>query len=258
LSQARESISVEQLREEPYRILLSYPKVSDERVERLAREIKAAGVERVIFTGKTKVDGLNVLGKGCTAIVFAAQTVYGKAAVKVLRVDSGRGSLEGEAVFLGRVNRHGIGPKLYYSSKDFLVLEYVEGKRIWDYVMELKGRGAAGRLRRVVKAMLEQAYILDREGVAHHELSNPLKHVIVASDERPVIIDFESATENRRYSNLTSLAQSLFVGGKISPKIRRVMNIKDVDRIVSALKEYKARRDEEAFKKVLESARINF
>jgi len=258
LNQEKKSISVEELKMEPYRILLSYPNIIDERVERLVRELAKAGVSKILFAGKTRLDGLNVLGKGCTAIVFAAETVYGKAAVKVLRVDANRKTLEDEAKFLKTVNLHNIGPKLYYTSREFIIMEYVEGKKISEYVNELKGRGASRRLKNIIKAMFEQAFKLDQNSIAHCELSNPLKHIIIDNNERPVIIDFESATLNKKYSNLTSLAQSLFIGGKISPKIRKIVNIKDKEKIVSALREYKMRRDFESFKKVLESVKINF
>ncbi|MEM4193191.1 MAG: hypothetical protein QXK55_00870, partial [Nitrososphaeria archaeon] len=96
MSQEKKSISVEELKNEPYRILLSYPNIVEERIERLARELKEAGVSEVLFIGKTKLNGLNILGKGCTAIVFAAETVYGKAAVKILRTDANRQTLENE------------------------------------------------------------------------------------------------------------------------------------------------------------------
>ncbi len=258
MSQEKKSISVEELKNEPYRILLSYPNIVEERIERLARELKEAGVSEVLFIGKTKLDGLNILGKGCTAIVFAAETVYGKAAVKILRTDANRQTLENEAKFLKIVNAHNIGPKIYNTSKDFLIMEYVEGKRISEYIVGLKGKGTSRRLKNAVKAMLEQAYILDQNKIAHCELSNPLKHIIIDKNEKPVIIDFESATLNKKYSNLTALAQSLFIGGKMSPKIRKIMNIKDTQKIVMALKEYKTKMNHESFKKVLESVKINF
>jgi predicted Ser/Thr protein kinase len=124
LNQEKKSISVEELAMEPYRILLSYPKVNGERVTKLTRELMEAGVSKILFIGKTKLDGLNVLGKGCTAIVFAAETVYGKTAVKVLRVDANRKTLEDEAKFLKMVNAYNIGPKLYHTSRDFIIMEY--------------------------------------------------------------------------------------------------------------------------------------
>ncbi len=258
MSQEKKSISVEELKREPYRILLSYPNIVQERVEILAKELLGAGVSQVLLIGSTKLDGLNILGKGCTAIVFAAETVYGRAAVKVLRVDANRKTLENEAKFLKIVNEHDIGPKLYHTSKEFIIVEYVEGKRIGEYIRELRGKGVSKRLKKLVKAMLEQAYVLDQNRIAHCELSNPLKHIIIDKNEKPVIIDFESATSNKKYSNLTALAQSLFIGGKISPKIRRIMNIRDTEKIVTALKEYKTKMDFESFKRVLESVKINF
>jgi putative serine/threonine protein kinase len=137
------------------------------------------------------------------------------------------------------------------------VLEHIKGKRIGDFIEDLKGRGKAGRLRRVLKDMLSQCFVLDKNKIAHCELSNPVKHIIIKPNYKPVILDFESANSNKKYSNVTSLAQSLFVGGKLSPKVRRTLGIKEIKPIIESLREYKQNPKQETFEKVLRNLRLD-
>jgi putative serine/threonine protein kinase len=257
LSLKKKTISINSLTVAPYNLLLSYPKVDDLRVHKIIRKLKGVGLKEVFIQGKTQIDGLQVLGKGCTAVVISAKTRYGLTAVKLLRTDSDRKTLKGEGAFLSKVNALGVGPKLYYVTDEFLVLEYIKGKRIGDFIEGLKGRGKAGRLRRVLKDMLSQCFVLDKNKVAHCELSNPVKHIIIKPNYKPVILDFESANSNKKYSNVTSLAQSLFVGGKLSPKVRRTLGIKEIKPIIESLREYKQNPKQETFEKVLRNLRLD-
>jgi len=257
LNQQIKTISVDELAKPPYNVLLSYPKVDQNKSERILRKLKNVGLAEVLMKGNAQINGIQVLGKGCTAVVFAAETKFGNVAVKVLRSDADRASLRSEAKFLRKVNSVGIGPKLYHATDEFLILELLEGKRIGDYVEELKGRGTTKRLRDVIRELLRQCFLLDQNNIAHCELSNPVKHIIIKERDEPVIIDFESASENKKYSNLTALAQSFFVGGKLSPKIRRIFKIKEYRPIIEALKEYKYNPNSETYRRVLQATKID-
>ncbi|MEM3403247.1 MAG: serine/threonine protein kinase [Nitrososphaeria archaeon] len=256
MSQQIKTISVDELAKSPYNILLSYPKANQNASKRILRKLEDVGLTAVLIRGNVEINGIKVLGKGCTAVVFAAETEFGHVAVKVLRSDADRVSLKSEAKFLRKVNSVGIGPKLYHSKDEFLILELVEGKRIGDYVQELKGRGTTKRLKSVVRELLRQCFVLDQKGIAHCELSNPIKHVIVREDDKPVIIDFESASEKKKYSNLTAITQSFFIGGKLSPKIRRILKIKELKPIIEALKKYKYNPNNETYKEILQVTRV--
>jgi len=252
------TISIDNLLQAPYNLLLSYPKVDSIRVSRILNKLKDVDLKEVIIQGQTQIDGLQVLGKGCTAVVLSAKTKYGLSAIKILRTDADRKTLKDEGLFLKKVNILGIGPKLYYVTDEFLVMELVEGKKIGDYLNDLKDRGKAGKLRGVLKDILLQCFILDENMIAHCELSNPVKHIIITPNDKPIILDFESANSNKKYSNLTCLAQSLFVGGQLSPKIRKTLGIKDIKSIIIALKEYKQNQKQQTFEKVLKNLRIKF
>ena len=87
-----------------------------------------------------------------------------KVAVKIRRNDSPRKNLIKEAGLLKIINKHKIGPKLIAFSKNFLVMEYLDGEKIGDWVGSLKKKGNFPQLKTVIKKILEDCYGLDRIG----------------------------------------------------------------------------------------------
>jgi len=95
----------------------------------LERALEELGVELIPF-GKKEIFGVPVLGKGWSSVVVYGVFNNKKVAVKIQRKDSPRISLGKEASFLRITNEYKIGPTLYYEGKNFLVLEYIDGKPI--------------------------------------------------------------------------------------------------------------------------------
>jgi len=73
-----------------------------------------------------------------------------KVAVKIRRNDSPRKILKKDAELLGITNQSNVGPKLVNFSKNFLVMEYFEGKKIGDWVGSLKKKGNSPPLKTVI------------------------------------------------------------------------------------------------------------
>ncbi len=203
------------------------------RVESLAE----AGVRSIIPRGRSLVGRVRVLGKGHASVVFLAETVYGLKAVKVRRTDSKRPSLEEEARLLSLASRHRLAPRPYAWSKDFIVMDYLEGTLLEDLDAQALGRGDAQVL---LARLLGKAFVLDRIGIDHGELSRPHRHVILVRLE-PFFIDFESASTARRPNNLTSLASALLVKpSSLSAGLRRAAGVEaGMEEIVGALRRYK-------------------
>src|SRR5437879_11976685 len=107
-----------------------------------------------------------------------------------------------EAKLLRLANEVDVGPKLLDSSKNFIIMEYLEGKKIIDWIRDLSGKGSAAKLRSTIRRVLEDGYSLDKIRLDHGELSHIQKHVMVG--KRSCIIDFETASVNRRICNATS------------------------------------------------------
>jgi putative serine/threonine protein kinase len=148
-------------------------------------------------------------------------------------------------------NSVNVGPRLLSYSNRFLVMEYLEGKTLPEWVEGLAGRGRKGRLKTVLGKILEACYILDQIGLDHGELSRAPKHIIVSSQDEPEIVDFETASANRKPSNVTSIAQYLFIGSNLSARVRRILGPIRRQSLVAALRQYKKSGKFENLQRVL-------
>ena len=169
--------------------------------------------------------------------------------MKIRRNDSPRENLKKEAELLKIINKHRIGPKLVAFSKNFLVMEYLDGEKIGNWVNGLKKKEGSSQLKLIIKKILEDCYSLDRIGLDHGELSNLTKHVIVG--KKTTIIDFESSSMNRKVSNVTSATQALCIGSGISKIIGHVYKIPKKQKMITVLRRYKQEETRESFESLL-------
>ncbi len=240
-----------QLLQERYGKVICYPRYELRELRRRVKELKKLGVKMIEFVGEKSAFDVPVLGKGCVGIVVAALTDRGRAALKVRRVDADRAGMQREAEMLRKANSVGVGPILLGISENFLMMEFVEGTLLPQWVEMLKGRGTKSRIRRVLREVLEQCWKLDELGLDHGELSRAPKHVIVGGRDNPCLVDFETASLHRRVSNVTSLCQYLFIGSQAAKTIRKKLGEISREDLIKALKTYKEGRTRENFKKVL-------
>ncbi|MFY9301576.1 MAG: serine/threonine protein kinase [Candidatus Nitrosotenuis sp.] len=245
----RRFFPVDSLAEEPYSLILGFPKATNAQIKSRIKELKGLGVRGVSFEGPMQIGKQNVLGKGYTGIVVLAKMGSKKAALKIRRTDSPRTSMGGEARLLEAANKAAVGPKLIKSSKNFVVMEYLDGKKIFDWVKDLGGRGRADQLKSVIKKVMFDCYNLDRAGLDHGELSNITKHVIVG--KKIAIIDFESSSLGRKVSNVTSATQAIFIGSGLAKMVRGVYSVPPKQKIIAALRVYKKSGSLASFERVL-------
>ena len=248
---------MKRLREERYARLLGYPIYDLKETEKRIRELGKLGVEAIEFAGKKMVFDMPVLGKGYVGIVVVAHTDIGKGALKIRRVDANRAEMWHEAEMLRRTNAINIGPKLLNATENFVLTEFFEGTLLPQWVAALGGRDITIRIRRVLRAILKKCYRLDEAGIDHGELSRAPKHIIVDTDDHPHLVDFETASINRRVSNVTSISQYLFIGSQMAKTIRRKLIGFNEKELMKALRNYKQHRTQENFKKILESCMLH-
>ena len=244
------TVSLDGLREDPYKTILCYPKFSQEEFERRISELADLGVDAFEFQGSKSILGGKVLGKGCVGIVISALRKSRRVAVKILRTDADRRGFDHEASMLRLANSVNVGPTGLDVSSNFLVMEYIEGFLLPEWVQGLKGRGRKRRLEGVLAGLLEACYRLDQIRLDHGELSRAPKHIIVGEQDQPQIVDFETASTQRRPANVTSITQYLFIGSDLSKKINRIKGPVRRSRLMAALKQYKDNRSFENFKRV--------
>ena len=254
---ARSFVSAERLAGEPYSGILGYPKATARQIRSRIDEMRRLGISSVSLTGPTALGGLAVLGKGYVGVVVLARRRGRRVALKIRRTDSQRRGMAGEAALLRRANSVGVGPEAVAASRNFLVMGLAGGVRIDRWVDSLGGRGSAGRLKSVVRRVLEDCYRLDQIGLDHGELSDISKHVMVDdAGLLPTMIDFESSSTGRRPSNVTSAAQAIFIGSGIARRAQRIYRNPPKEAIIEALRGYKREGTRESFERLLRALRL--
>jgi putative serine/threonine protein kinase len=235
---------------EPYSLILGYPKATRGELSKRIMELKKLGIKGVLFTGTTTLNNVPVLGKGYVGVVVLSNQGKKTVALKIRRMDASRPDMKSEAKLLRLANEVDVGPELIDSSKNFMIMEYLEGKKIIDWIRDLKGKGSAAKLRSIILKVLEDCYSLDKIRLDHGELSHMHKHVIVG--KKTCIIDFESASVNRRTSNVTSATQSIFIGSGIANLVKKIIKEPNRKKLIASLKKYKNDQSRENFEDVLQ------
>lgn len=245
-------VPVQKLSEESYALVICYPKPSSAELEKRIKELKELGISAIEFSGSKVVANLPVLGKGCVGVVVKAYRGGEEVALKIRRVDADRSGMHHEAKMLAIANQLGVGPKLLNSSDNFLVMQYIRGKLLPEWLESC----TEIRLKLVMKEILEQCWRLDAAGLDHGELSHAPKHIIIDEMDKPFIVDFETASLNRKPSNVTSMVQFLFIRGAVAEKINNMLGSRNENLIVEALRRYKMDRSRSNFEIILETCGV--
>jgi len=248
-------ISIKKFSDEPYSKILGYPKATSRQIRSRINELEKLKIKSISLTGPTTLGKLAILGKGYVGIVVLAKKSSKQVALKIRRTDSQRKEMKNEAVLLKLVNSVNVGPKMFVASKNFLVMEYLEGVKISEWVNTLKGKGSTKKLKSTIRNVLEDCYRLDQIGFDHGELSNISKHVIVGKT-KSTLIDFESSSTKRRPSNVTSVTQAIFIGSGIAKKVQKIYKNPSKEKIIEVLKQYKQEKTQENFEKLLKILKL--
>ena len=246
-------INLEKLSEEPYASVICYPRPSKAELKVRLKELQELRVKALEFSGEKQAFNVPVLGKGCVGVVIIAYIDGEKAAFKVRRVDADRSGMQREAEMLEKANSVGVGPRLLGVSKNFLLMQFIDGDLLPKWLEKRKGKA---EVRKVLREILEQCWRLDEAGLDHGELSHAPKHVILDQKDEPFIVDFETASVNRKPSNVTSICQFLFISGAVADEVAVELGGKDEKAIIDSLKNYKNDRTRENFGNVLRACSL--
>ncbi len=184
------------------------------------------------------------LAKGKRSVVYKGFFKGKEAVLKVANKDAPVGIMRNEAKWLKKLEKYNISPRLYKSEEDYLICEFVKGKRIIDWIREHNQK----EIKKVIKLVLKQCRILDKLKVNKKELQRPVKHIIIGKAVK--MIDFERCKETNNPKNVTQLCQFL-----ISKNMKIILDSKKIflnkDKLLPLLKKYKKEQTEENFKKIL-------
>lgn len=243
-------IPVEKMLGTRYSHILTYPLLNEEEWKIRVDELRRTGIEALDFVGTTLVDGIPVLGKGCVGIVVRARMDGVPVAVKIRRGDADRATMFDEARRLRLANSVSVGPRLITATTNLLVMEFFDGIPLYRWAERLRARYRAS-VKRVLYQLLDECFRLDSIGLDHGELSHAPKNVLINSQSRACIVDFESASTTRRVANITSILQ-YFLFGQISKHVHATELFPRRRRIVAALSNYKAEQSVESFRALLD------
>jgi putative serine/threonine protein kinase len=245
------TLPLEGLREEPYASILCYPKRTDDELQNRLRELETHGITAIEFAGEGNAFNVPLLGKGYVGVVVTAQRYGQRLALKIRRVDADRADLFHEAKMLEIANSVGVGPALVDVSKNFLLMQLIEGELLPAW---LKENADPTIIRQVLREVLEQCWHLDLTSLDHGELSKAPKHVIVDPHMQPWIVDFETSSNTRKPANLTAICQYLFMsGGPIPRQIAEILGERNHDAVIKALRSYKEANIRENFDELLKA-----
>ena len=183
---AHSFISIKKFSEEPYSKVLGYPNATNRQINARIKELEKLKIKSICLTGSTLIGNLEILGKGYVGVVVLVKRGNKEVALKIRRTDSQRENMKKESILLKLVNSVDVGPKIIDVSKNFLVMEYLEGEKFSDWIEMLKGKGSTKKLKITIKDILEDCYRLDQIGFDHGELSNISKHVIVGKNKATI------------------------------------------------------------------------
>lgn len=248
-------ISIKKFVDEPYSKILGYPKATSRQIKSRINELEKLKIRSISLTGPTTLGKLEILGKGYVGVVVLAKKGRKEIALKIRRTDSQRKEMKSEAELLKFANSVNVGPKLFDVSKNFLIMEYIGGEKIGDWINSFKGVGSAKKLKSTIRKILEDCFNLDQIGFDHGELSNISKHVIIGKI-KSTLIDFESSSIKRRPSNVTSVTQAIFIGSGISKKVQKIYKNPPKEKIIDALKQYKQKKSLENFENLLKILKL--
>lgn len=242
---------VEELAKEPYASVLCYPKPSEAEAQVRLKELQKHNVTAVEFSGKATVYGVSasLLGKGFVGIVVVAIRKGERMALKIRRVDADREDLLHEAEMLSKANTANVGPKLVSASKNFLLMQLIDGELLPAW---LDTHIEKAQVKKVLGEVLENCFRLDTIGLDHGELSKAPKHVIIDKEQRPWIVDYETASDTRKTANVTAICHFLFASaGEVARTIANILGERNREEIVEALKHYKEKITRESLDQVL-------
>ncbi len=194
---------------------------------------------------------MEYLSKGKRGVVYTTERDGRKIAVKKKRSDSqAEMVLKKEAEFLKKLNKEGIGPEFIELEDDALVMEFVEGETIEEF---LKNReNDRKEVIQVLKSVFDQCRTMDELRINKQEMTNPYKHIIIDKDLHPVIIDFERCLYTKKPKNVTQFCQYVTRTRTRQLLADRGITI-DKNKIRKLAKEYKEKLSEKSYSRILSS-----
>ena len=194
----------------------------------LLRRLEVQNIENIIFFARGK-RGIIYKGMQDKSKFIKTHLSSGKmvpVAVKVERENSeALNRIQNEVYWLKILNTKEIGPKLLFHELNYFIYEFVDGEEIYPWILHSTKEDIV----QVLRSLIQQCFILDQLKITKEEMHHPLKHILIKSNNQPVLIDFERCHQTDNPKNITQFmeflarlnADLIVMGIKLDPEILR-------------------------------------
>lgn len=154
---------------------------------------------------KKNITNIKYFAMGRRGFVYKGEYKRKKVIIKIPNPESFAAStIAFEEKWLKKMNELHIGPHLMFATTDFLVMDYIEG----DAILEYLEKNTKKNIIKVLKDILNQMLLLDKKGIVKQEMTHPHKHIIVRN-HKPILIDFERCRYTEKPKNVNQFLQFL-------------------------------------------------
>ena len=200
----------------------------------------AKGQRGLVFKGKWK--------KNSFVKTHLAKDEITDVAIKIVNPKSNiEFRIENEVNCLKKLNREGIGPRLYFYGQGYFVMGFLEGLKLPEFLESEKKLISSDKLseksKSVLKEVLRQCYVLDKLGISKEEFHRPIKHVMISEDLKVTLLDFERCHNSEKPNNVSQFCTFLAKLNRINSeelfelagKYKKSYSIEDFNCILGAV-----------------------
>ncbi len=195
---------------------------------------------------KHKIIDVHYFAKGKRGLVYKGVYAGKSVVVKVQRPDAiTLSTVQFEARWLKKLNPHNIGPKLFFVTEHFLVMEFIDGYLFEEFIQMQQKKDILF----MIKKLLQQMYLFDSLGINKYEMNHPDKHIIIRKGI-PIMIDFERCRYTEDPKNITQVVQFLS-SGRIIVLLEKKRIAVDKEQMYLAARIYKFNRTKRNYNNII-------
>jgi putative serine/threonine protein kinase len=188
-----------------------------------------------IILNKKKFILLEEFSHGRASKIFTVKDSKGKILkLKKEKLKSTRiNMVQKEASNLKKANSIKVGPKLvdFNEKEKWVLMEFIKGELFCDFIVKEPPKKD---LLKVLKELFLQAKKLDKIGLDHGQLAGRGANILVTPKLKPIIIDFEKASQKRKPHNLNVLKSMLFIrNSEMGITVRSILGKKELEKLAS-------------------------
>lgn len=169
------------------------------------------------------LSGIKYYDRGKHSKIFISNYLDRKVIVKLSQPQH----ISKELFYLNKLQDYDFVPKIYLSSSDYVVMDFVKGTRIKEYIID----SDKDSILKVLDRVLECCYFLDSEKINKYEMTNPYKHILIQSNQQPKLIDFERSRISEKTKNTTQFLQYIL-------RIEEILNLKKINISSNKIQEF--------------------